>query len=109
MRSHMSCYQEKTLSQRLEWALINRVATGASPWGRGESARSPRGMGSWGSESLGLLARRRTGGECRVLAQPCHRPVVSCPLLSLQQSRRAILCRGERLAPWWGFAPSSPQ
>lgn len=45
VHSHTSCYQEKTLSQRLEWALINRVATGASSPGRGQSARSRWGMG----------------------------------------------------------------
>lgn len=40
IHSHTSCYQEKTLSQRLEWALINCVATGTSLWGCGESTRS---------------------------------------------------------------------
>lgn len=40
IHSHTSCYQEKTLSQRLEWALINCVATGTSLWGRGESTHS---------------------------------------------------------------------
>lgn len=40
IHSHTSCYQEKTLSQRLEWALINCVATGTSQWGLEESTHS---------------------------------------------------------------------
>lgn len=40
IHSHTSCYQEKTLSQRLEWALINYVATGTSQWGLEESIHS---------------------------------------------------------------------
>lgn len=39
VHSHTSCYQEKTLSQRLEWALINCVAPGASLWSCRESPR----------------------------------------------------------------------
>lgn len=108
--SHTSCYQEKTLSQRLEWALINRVATGPSSWGRG--AKCPLVVTGYGQEGGSRLEPPgRAGGGHRVLAQPCHRPAVPHPLLSplaeLQGSGTSLY-RGDHPAPWWGLSPSSP-
>lgn len=107
VHSHTSCYQEKTLSQRLEWALINRVSTGASLWGRGgKKAPTPGRVlaGGWQQPP------ERAGGERRVPAQPCHLPVVPRPLLSLlaePQGGGENLYRGEHPAPWRRVAPSS--
>lgn len=54
----------------------------------------------------------RAGGERRVPAQPCHRPVVPLPLPSLlaePQGSGASLYRGGHPAPWQGFAFSPPR
>lgn len=56
VHSHTSCYQEKTLSQRLEWALINHVATGASSPGCRQSACS-----RWGTGRRAAVGRNRQG------------------------------------------------
>lgn len=54
IHSHTSCYQEKTLSQRLEWALINRVATRAFLVGLQGKRPLTMGYGQAGSSGMEL-------------------------------------------------------
>ena len=84
-RRHTSCYQEKTLSQRLEWALINRVATGLPRVAAGKAPAHDgvRASGQQWVGAAGATGMARAGGEHRAPSQPCHHPAVPRPLPTL--------------------------